>query len=127
MVRKMHIVTIAALLLLWAAWGSAQGNRGYLKLAASAQAGNTVLPPGEYMVIHRISPTAGHYIEFSQIKEGGYGYLGMPIHRQEQVVAAVTCTLQPLTAKAAETLAHIDGSRIARLEIQGETVIYNLQ
>lgn len=65
MISKAHFIMIAVVFLSLASWASAQESKGYLKLATSEQVGNTVLRAGEYEVVHRISPTSGHYIEFS--------------------------------------------------------------
>lgn len=127
MIRKGYIGFIAVLVLVLAPWSLAQNKEsktGYLALTAPAQVGSVVLPAGNYEVTHRFSPT-GHFTEFARITEWNLGYEGSPTYRERKVVANVDCTMQPLSAKVGKTVIEKDGSRIARLEIKGESVAHN--
>ena len=125
-IRQIGIIT--ALVLGLASWAFAQGSAGKtgnLTLAAPAQVGSVVLPAGNYAVRHVASPT-GHFMEFVRVTEWNLGYEGTPTYTDREVVAAVSCNMQSLNAKASKTVIEKEGSRIARLEIKGENVAHNL-
>ena len=95
------------------------GKTGKLKIATPANLGGVTLKPGEYLVRH-IDAGTGHFVEFSQMVESEVVPEGMSPY-QEQVIARVNCTREPLDTEVARTelLPKIDGTT-ARLEIRGE-------
>jgi len=127
MVRRGSITIIAALVLGLTSFAMAQqkiGRAVHITLKTASQVGTVTLPPGEYEVTHRSSPT-GHYMEFVRETTTNLGYEGSPTYYERQVVARVDCTMQPLTGKVNKTVIEKEGTRIAGIEIKGEDVSHN--
>lgn len=127
MVRRGSIAIIAALVLSLASLAVAQhriGKTVHITLKTASQVGTVTLPPGEYEVTHRSSPT-GHYMEFARETTTNLGYEGSPTYYERQVVARVDCTMEPLSGKVNKTVIEKEGVRIAGIEIKGEDVSHN--
>ncbi|MBZ5569112.1 MAG: hypothetical protein LAN64_14835 [Acidobacteriia bacterium] len=99
------------------------GKTGNVKLRAAIRLGGSVLQPGVYEVRHMDTST-GHYVEFSRIVENDSVPEGMSPY-QEQVVARVNCTREPLNTVVARTeLLPQSASTMAQLEIRGEKAVH---
>jgi hypothetical protein len=127
MVRRGSIAMIAAIVLALATFAAAQRKDGktvHITLKSATQVGSFTLPSGEYEVTHRTSPT-GHYMEFARATWTTLGYEGSPTYYERRVVANVDCTMQSLTGKVNKTVLEKEGSRMAAIEIKGESVSHN--
>lgn len=127
MVRRGSMAIIAALVLGLASFAVAQQRTGktvHITVKTTSQVGSVTLPPGEYEVTHRYSPT-GHYMEFARESTTDLGYEGSPTYYERQVVARVDCTMQALKGKVSKTVVEKEGTRIAGIEMKGEEVSHN--
>lgn len=127
MVRRGSIAIIAAMVLALASFAVAQQKDGktvHITLNTATQVGSFILPPGEYEVTHRVSPS-GHYMEFARETWTNLGYEGSPTYYERKVVADVDCTMQSLSGKVNKTVLEKEGTRIAAIEIKGENVSHN--
>ena len=99
------------------------GKTGKLKLRTAMKLGDVVLQPGNYEVRH-IDTGKEHFVEFSQMVESDFVPEGISPY-QEQVVARVNCTRDPLNTIMARTeLLPKTDRTTARLEIRGEKAIH---
>ncbi|MBZ5510290.1 MAG: hypothetical protein LAN70_03895 [Acidobacteriia bacterium] len=97
------------------------GKTGKLKIATPANLGGVTLKPGEYLVRH-IDAGKEHFVEFSQMVDSNFVPEGMSPY-QEQVIARVNCTREPLNTVVARTeLTPKTNGTMASLEIRGEKV-----
>lgn len=125
MACKGHIAIIATLVLGLAPWGLAQekSKTAQVTLSTSGQVGSVVLPAGNYEVKH-LTSASGHLMEFVRVTEWNAGFEGSPTYYERELVATVSCTMQPLTGRVGKTVIEKNGSRIVRLEINGENTAH---
>jgi hypothetical protein len=101
------------------------GNRGTVKLAAPAQVGDVLLPPGAYEVKVKNSAT-GAVVEFARWTYDPYAAEGLPVYTRE-VIASVKALPQAGTSASARTgllLASGDSGKAVGLQIRGDNVDY---
>jgi hypothetical protein len=134
-------LTLAALgcLLLWTVTVSASpaqkehalkvGKKGEVTLTLQSKVGDIVLPPGTYVVQHRVSD-GDHFVRFVELKQGGVQpATELPYSYTEKDKAGeVKCRVEPAAGRVKYTAVYTvtEGGvvRITKVEIRGEDVVH---
>lgn len=100
------------------------GKTGHLTLTQETRVGEAILPPGDYEVRHRRSPS-GHFVEFTRVTEVPTGLAQTVSPYDWEVVADVPCTIKPLNEAVSRTaLEGSKGAAATDLRIRGEKVMH---
>lgn len=101
------------------------GKKGEVVFDQPTQVGDVALPPGHYILQHRVSGD-DHFVKFVSAKAGATMTMTMPMG--ETTSKEIKCTVEPLNQKVTQTAVHIDtssGSRkVTRIEVAGENVAH---
>ncbi len=100
------------------------GKTGHLTLTQETRVGDSILPPGDYEVRHRRSPS-GHFVEFTRVTEVPTALAQTVSPYDWEVVADVPCTMKPLSETVSRTALEVSkGAAAMDLRIRGEKVMH---
>ena len=105
------------------------GKKGDVSFNEPTQVGDITLPPGHYVVQHRVSGE-DHFIKFVGAKEMQHAGTSMTTTMQMGPTTSkeMKCTIEPLNQKVKQTAVFIDNSsgmrKVTRIEVAGENVAH---
>lgn len=104
------------------------GKKGEVVFDQPTQVGDVTLPPGHYVVQHRVSGE-DHFVKFVGAKEMHHGGSSMttPMQMGPTTSQEIKCKIEPLNEKVKQTAVTIDTEgthRVTRIEVAGENVAH---
>ena len=101
------------------------GKKGKIVLPQVTKAGDLTLPPGTYLVQHRVEGD-DHFVHFTKMSEAAPGSYSVYPKSHE---GEIKCTIESLSSKATRTSVILekqdDGTyRVLRIEIAGENIAH---